>query len=84
MIGLCAEKDAIVMDSFAGSGTTGHAVLDMIRRDGGTRKFILVEGKPEIAAGVAAERLKRVIEGYGQTEGLAGGFRYFRLGEPVA
>jgi adenine-specific DNA-methyltransferase len=84
IVGLCPERDAIVMDSFAGSGATGHAVLDMNKRDGGTRQFILVETKPEIAAGVAAERLKRVIEGYGKTQGLGGGFRYFRLGEPIA
>lgn len=88
IINLSKEDDIIVLDSFAGSGTTGHAVLDLNERDGGTRKFILVEMKAEIAADVAAERLKRVIEGYtrqgpgtGRVEGLGGGFRYCRLGD---
>lgn len=84
IVNLCPEKDIIVLDSFAGSGTTGHAVLAQNRADGGTRRFILVEMKPEIAAGVAAERLRRVIAGYGETGGLGGGFRYCRLGEAIA
>ena len=80
-----------MLDSFAGSGTTGHVVLDLNKRDGGTRRFILVETKPEIAAGVAAERLKRVIAGYtrqagkpGDVPGTGGGFRYCRLGEVLS
>lgn len=88
IIGLCPEKDAIVMDSFAGSGTTGHAVLDANRADGGARQFILVETKADIACDVAAERLRRVITGYdrragkpGHVAGTGGGFRYCRLGK---
>lgn len=87
IIGLCPEPDAIVLDCFAGSGTTGHAVLDANRQDGGTRQFLLVEARPEIAAGIAAERLRRVIAGYerksgrpGHVAGSGGGFRYCRPG----
>ena len=80
----------LVLDSFAGSGTTGHAVLDLNAQDGGERRFILVEMQPEIARDVTAERLRRVIEGYdkgGDSEkpvpGLGGGFRHCRLGTPL-
>ena len=73
----------LVLDSFAGSGTTGHSVLKLNKADGGHRQFILVEMKPAIAREIAAERLKRVIDGYGGQEGLGSGFRYCTLGEPL-
>ena len=57
------NKNAIVLDSFAGSGTTGHAVLAQNKEDGGNRKFILIECE-EYAKNLTAERLKRVIKGY--------------------
>ena len=76
----------IVLDSFAGSGTTAHAVLKMNKVDGGNRKFILVE-LMDYAETVTAERVKRVISGYGQgnkaVEGTGGGFGYYELGEPL-
>jgi len=85
-----ADKDSLVMDSFAGSGTTGHAVLAMNRADGGNRKFILVEMDPKIATDITAQRLQNVIEGYRpqgdnkkKVEGTGGGFRYVSLGDPV-
>ena len=53
-------KDSIVLDSFAGSGTTGHAVLDLNKEDGGNRKFILIEMEDDIAKKITAERIKRV------------------------
>lgn len=77
------DKDAIFLDSFAGSGTTGHAVLQLNKEDGGTRRFILTEMEPQIAESVTAERLRRVICGYGDTPGLGGGFRYCKLSEPL-
>lgn len=80
---LATDKDSLVMDSFAGSGTTGHAVLQLNKEDGGNRKFILVEMQPNIARDITAERLRRVINGYGETEGLGGGFRYCTLGESL-
>jgi adenine-specific DNA-methyltransferase len=82
-----SEKDALVLDSFAGSGTTAHAVLRLNRADGGRRRFILVELEPEIARAVTAERVRRVSEGYAgaggeRVEGLGGGFRFCELCEP--
>ena len=79
-------KDSIVLDSFAGSGTTGHAVMQLNKQDGGNRRFILVEMDSNICRNVTAERLRRVCNGYEksdgtQIEGLGGGFRYCKLGE---
>ncbi len=78
----------LVMDSFAGSGTTGHAVLSLNNQDGSNRRFILVEMEPKIAREVTAERVRRVAEGYTnakgeRVEGLGGGFRFCELGEPL-
>ena len=75
----------LILDSFAGSGTTGHAVLKLNQQDGGSRRFILVEMEPKIAREVTAERVKRVAQGYTnakgeQVEGLGGGFRFCELG----
>jgi adenine-specific DNA-methyltransferase len=77
------DKNAIFLDSFAGSGTTGHAVLQLNKEDGGNRRFILVEMEREICQKVTAERLRRVIAGYGDREGLGGGFRYCTLEETL-
>jgi DNA modification methylase len=70
----------LVLDSFAGSGTTGHAVLKQNVEDGGKRKFILIEMDEQISKPITAERIKRAINGYGEVEGLGGGFRYCELG----
>ena len=74
----------IILDSFAGSGTTAHAVLNMNKADGGNRKFILVEME-DYADSITAERVKRVINGYGEgknaTEGTGSGFAFYELGE---
>ena len=79
------NSDGIFLDSFAGSGTTAHAVLDL-NRDGGNRKFILVEMR-DYADTTTAERVKRVISGYGEgkntVEGTGGSFSYYELGEPL-
>ena len=76
----------IVLDSFAGSGTTAHAVLNMNKADGGNRKFILVE-MMDYADSITAERVRRVIRGYGEgknaVEGTGGSFSYYELGEPL-
>ncbi len=72
----------IILDSFAGSGTTGQAVLELNKEDGGNRKFILVELEKEVAESVTAKRLKKVVEGYeGATypEGAGQGFKYLDL-----
>ena len=83
---IASDKDSIILDSFAGSGTTGHAVLKQNAEDGGNRKFILVEMEPTIAETITAERVRRVAGGYTDAkgkavEGLGGGFDYCRLSE---
>ncbi|SCI33918.1 putative methyltransferase [uncultured Flavonifractor sp.] len=83
MIQICSEDDDIILDSFAGSGTTAHAVLNMNKADGGHRKFILVE-MMDYAESITAERVKRVIDGYGEgknaVEGTGGDFTFYDLG----
>ena len=61
---ISTDKDSLILDSFAGSGTTGHAVLKQNAADGGNRRFILVEMDDNIARNVTAERVRRVAQGY--------------------
>ena len=83
---IMGDPNAIILDSFAGSGTTAHAVLNMNKQDGGHRRFILVE-MMDYADSITAERVKRVIDGYGEekkaVEGTDGGFSFYELGEPL-
>ena len=83
---IASDPDSIILDSFAGSGTTAHAVLNMNKADGGNRKFILVE-MGDYADSITAERVKRVIDGYGDgkkaVEGTGGTFSFYELGEPL-
>lgn len=85
-IQMITGEDDVVLDSFAGSGTTAHAVLNMNKADGGHRKFILVE-MMDYADSITAERVKRVIKGYGEgknaVEGTGGNFSFYDLGEPL-
>lgn len=88
LVDYCVPKDGLVLDSFAGSGTTAHAVLRQNSEDGGNRRFILVEIEPDIARGITAERVRRVAEGYTNAKGdpvagLGGSFRFCELGEPL-
>lgn len=80
------NKDAIILDSFAGSGTTAHAVLNLNKKDGGNRKFILVEME-DYAENITAERVRRVMNGYGEGKnavaGTGGAFDYYELGAPI-
>lgn len=82
---LCSPDD-IILDSFAGSGTTAHAVLNLNKKDGGNRKFILVEME-DYAENITAERVRRVMRGYGEGKnavaGTGGAFDYYELGEPM-
>lgn len=81
---IASDPDSIVLDSFAGSATTGHSVLALNREDGGKRRFVLVEIDQSIADTVATRRLKAVIEGNGdRAPGLGSGFRYCKLGPPL-
>ncbi|MDR0564614.1 MAG: site-specific DNA-methyltransferase [Azoarcus sp.] len=85
-IHLATGKNDIILDFFAGSGTTGHAVLKMNKEDGGNRKFILVSNteatseNPDknLCRDICAERIRRVINGYNGEEGLGGNFAYLR------
>jgi adenine-specific DNA-methyltransferase len=83
---IATNKDSIILDSFAGSGTTAHAVLKQNAEDGGNRKFILVEMDEKIAQTITAERVRRVAGGYTNAkgepvEGLGSGFQFCRLSE---
>jgi len=73
------KKDAFVLDFFAGSGTTGHAVLELNRNDGGNRKFILcTNNEGGIAEDITYPRIKNVIGGYGEVAGIPANLRYFK------
>jgi adenine-specific DNA-methyltransferase len=73
---LSSQKNSIILDSFAGSGTTAQAVLELNKEDGGNRKFILVELEPEICKNTTSQRVKNVIKGYEDVSGTGGGFQY--------
>lgn len=85
-INLSSDKNSIILDSFAGSGTTAHAVLNLNKQDGGNRKFILIEME-DYANDITAERVKRVAKGYGKdkkaVEGTGGAFDFYELGLPL-
>lgn len=82
------DSNYIVLDSFAGTGTTAHAVLALNEEDGGNRKFILVECE-DYADKITAERVRRVIKGVPNARdenlkrGFGGTFSYFELGDPI-
>ncbi|MCG3135697.1 MAG: hypothetical protein HMLKMBBP_03429 [Planctomycetes bacterium] len=82
----------LVLDSFAGSGTTAHAALKLSAggapREESARRFILVEVEPQIARDVTAERVRRIASGYrdargNDVPGVGGAFRYCELGDPI-
>jgi adenine-specific DNA-methyltransferase len=85
---IATSKDSLVLDSFAGSGTTAQAVLELNKEDDGDRKFILVEME-SYANSVTAERVRRVIKGVPTIknelikDGLGDTFSYFELGNPI-
>ena len=88
IIRIATDENDIVLDSFAGSGTTAQAVLAVNQEDGGDRKFILVECE-DYADSITAERVRRVINGVpgardkSLQEGLGGSFTYCTLGKPI-
>jgi len=89
LLDLVTEENSIVLDSFAGSGTTAQAVLDLNKEDGGDRKFILVECE-NYADKITAERVRRVIKGVPKArddklkKGLGGSFTYCTLGDEIS
>lgn len=78
----------IILDSFSGTATTAHAVLDLNKEDGVTRQFVMVECE-DYADEITAERVRRVIQGVPEAKdeklknGLGGSFSFFELGEPI-
>lgn len=88
LIQAATESDDIILDSFAGSGTTAHAVLELNKEDGGNRKFVLVEME-DYANTITAERVRRVIKGVKAAKsdllkkGTGGSFSYFELGATI-
>ena len=88
IVRIFTNETDLVLDSFAGSGTTAHAVLALNKEDGGNRKFILVECE-DYADTITAERVRRVIKGVPDArdeslrEGLGGSFTYCTLGAPI-
>ena len=86
LLKVAGSENVLILDSFAGSGTTAHSVLKANKADGGHRKFILVE-MMDYADSITAERVKRVIRGYGEgknaVEGTGGNFSFYDLGEPL-
>jgi adenine-specific DNA-methyltransferase len=85
---IATTQDSLILDGFAGSGTTAQAVLALNQADGGDRKFILIESE-DYAATITAERVRRVIQGIPQGKdktlqaGLPGSFSFWRLGEVI-
>ena len=85
---IATDKDSIVLDSFAGSGTTAHAVLALNKEDGGNRRFVLIECEDYVDS-LTAERVRRVAKGIPSAKdeslkaGLGGTFSYFKLGRPM-
>lgn len=90
LVELGSKPGDIVLDSFSGSGTTGHAVLKA-NIDSGIRNFILIQmseinkdgAEVNICENITAERIKRVINGYADVEGISGAFDYYELGKPI-
>jgi DNA modification methylase len=88
LIEMIKDRSAIVMDFFAGSGTTGQAVLELNKKDKSVRRFILIEMDSNICRNVTAKRLRHVSQGYKNAKGediagLGGGFRFATLGDPL-
>ena len=82
------SDDDIILDSFAGSGSTAHAVLALNKQDGGNRRFLLIECE-DYAEEITAQRVWRVIKGVPDSkdehlkQGVGGTFSYFKLGLPM-
>ena len=83
---ITSQKDSVILDFFAGSGTTGHATLQLNKEDKGKRKFILcTNNENNICEEVTYERIKKVIQGYKKNgngefiEGLGGRLEYYKI-----
>jgi adenine-specific DNA-methyltransferase len=84
LLSFVADREALILDPFGGSGTTAHAVMRLNSRDGGTRRFILIERGnqaegDEYAVELTAQRVRRARS----VDGLPGGFSFLRLGREI-
>jgi adenine-specific DNA-methyltransferase len=86
ILSIATDHNSIILDSFAGSGTTAHAVLKLNQQDGGNRRFILIETE-DYAETITAERVRRVMSGYGENSksvaGTGGQFDFYEMGESI-
>jgi adenine-specific DNA-methyltransferase len=82
LISIVNGDNFIVLDSFAGSGTTAHATLNLNNMDGGNRKFIIIE-MMDYVENITSERVKQVIKGYSDIKGTGGSFDFYTLGQPL-
>ncbi len=82
LINFVPKKDAIILDCFAGSGTTGQAVLELNNEDGGSRRFIEVE-MMDYAETITAERIRKITKGFDGYNPINGDFTFYELGESV-
>ena len=79
IIEITSQNNSLILDFFAGSGTTGHAVLELNKEDGGNRQFILcTNNENNICEEVTYPRIQKVIEGYGDKEGIPANVKYFK------
>lgn len=79
LINLHPNKNALILDFFAGSGTTGESVLELNDEDKNNRKFILcTNNEKDICTKICYPRLRNVIRGYGGREGIKGNLKYFK------
>ena len=79
ILAMSDSKNSIILDYFAGSGTTGQAVMELNKEDGGNRKFILcTNNENKIAEEVTYPRIRNVIEGYADVEGIPANLRYYK------
>ncbi len=75
---LASYENSTILDFFAGSGTTGQAVLEMNKSDGGNRKFILcTNNENNICTEVTYPRISKVIEGYSDVQGIPANLKYY-------
>lgn len=79
LLSIATNKNDLILDSFAGAGTTGHAILELNKEDGGSRQFVLIEMEDKVAKEITAERVKRAIKKYDYKDG----FEYCELDKPL-
>ena len=83
LIDMSTNTNDVILDSFAGSGTTGHAVLELNKENNDNKKFILIELDRNICKKVTSQRIKKAIKGFFNVPGIGGGFQYTVLGKKL-